>query len=139
MKNHILIAHENVNPFSCELCNKSFSNPGNLTFHVKKFHETVKLVTNKAKKIFECSLCDKIYKSKGKLDFHNNQVHEKKLDYQCTVCSKQFSNEVILSRHIEQVHEKSSKVKCAFCESLVEKKYLKYHITSIHDQKKSLE
>ena len=58
-KQHLLL-HDRDSKFQCKICNKSFSNNGNLSIH-EKSHSKVKFV---------CPLCDKSYSYKTNLTRH---------------------------------------------------------------------
>ena len=56
---------------------------------------------------------------------------------QCEICSKTFSHKSAIKYHITSVHEEKKPFKCKMCDhSYSEKGNLKRHISSVHEKKK---
>ena len=60
--------HEGIKDHKCELCDKYFSEKGNLDKHMKTVHEGIK--------DHKCKICDKSFSEKASLNKHMKSVHE---------------------------------------------------------------
>ena len=71
MNSHIASVHEARNSFKCNMCDKSFSQKGNMYLHVETVHE--------GRKAFKCDICDQCYSQKSNLKTHiaNNHSNAK--------------------------------------------------------------
>ena len=67
--------------FSCEICEKKFSQMKTLKKHVSSVHET---------ETFQCEICNIIFSKEAILKRHVSSVHENKL-FECEICDKTFS------------------------------------------------
>ncbi|CAL8141577.1 unnamed protein product [Orchesella dallaii] len=94
---------EEVRPFSCTLCDKSFK----FGFSLKR-HMTI----HGAPK-FLCEHCDKLYKTKELLKRHK-VVHSGTRPYNCKICNKFFMRQDDVQRHLKTVHKTKAEqeVKC---------------------------
>ena len=69
---------------------------------------------------------------------HIESVHEGKKFHKCDVCEKRYLDKYDLTRHVKTVHEgKIGKSKeCPFCHVYFQPKYLKKHISTVHEKQK---
>ena len=130
-----------------EICDKSFSNPGDLRKHVSQIDEE-KGKCNVCGKVFPvhlklhlkvhegqtlCETCGKSFPNPGDLRNHVSLVHDEK--GKCKVCGKYFSTPKNMRRHVEMVHEKIKNATCDHCGKLFsEKGGLKKHLNAYHYQ-----
>lgn len=78
----------------CDICDKSFSTPGNLITHQ---------IVHSDKRLFQCARCLKSFKQKGHLDAHR-KTHLAIKPFKCDICKKQFTSKHILAKHHELIH-----------------------------------
>lgn len=90
---HIKAQHSAANPYTCQLCGKSFSQPSALGRHMK-LHTAVKQYT--------CDECKKSFHILGYLRKHIFKVHCK--PYKCDACTKTFSDPLKLDEHQAKQH-----------------------------------
>merc|ERR1712008_562402 len=70
MVTHIASVHGGKKPFSCSICNSTFSYKAAMEKHITSVHE--------GKKDYQCPICDGNYKRKDKLKLHISTAHEGK-------------------------------------------------------------
>lgn len=85
--------HSAANPYTCQTCGKSFSQPSALGRH-RKLHTVDKQYT--------CDECKKSFHILGYLQKHILKVHCK--PYKCAACTKTFSDPVKLDEHQRKWH-----------------------------------
>ena len=87
-----------MNTFTCEICEESFS-----TNHYKKRHISI---DHGEEKSFECNVCDKGgFGTKRRLIIHIEKNHQGK-EHNCKACGKIFARFETLSQHIKNIHKK---------------------------------
>ena len=125
LKMHISSVHDKE-IFSCDECEKSFTNKSNLRRHYLSKH-------NFDSKKFECDLCQTTFTENSTLKRHLESVHEK-VTVSCDQCDKEFSLNSI-RWHKRIVHE-GIKYDCNKCEKVFKYKHsLDKHIRSYHEGK----
>ena len=72
--------HTNEKPYECDVCEKRFSDSGNLKKHMR-------IHTNE--KPYECDVCDKAFRQSGHLKTHM-RIHTNEKPYECDVCERRF-------------------------------------------------
>ena len=102
---------EGVKKFSCDLCEKKFSQKVNLKKHVLKIHEGIKQ--------FKCEICKKLFSQKVNFESHQH----------CQICGKAVSNENVLKRHMLKFHES---IKVENCEKNKSEKKFSRHKNKIN-------
>jgi len=147
METHNSRIHQGKYPFTCEDCNKIFSDGVALRFHVKqlhslhdrvmcqickdksfltkerlKFHEYANHPELRGAK-FHCVECDLTFKNyyyfrDHKIDFHPELVKSK--DHKCHECNKTYKKINQLTSHQERIHSSSreKKYRCSLCPAL---------------------
>ena len=81
-----------------ELCEKTFTQHGNLSRHMKTLHEGLKHSYELC-----CDKCEKTFTQHGSLSRHKKTVHEG-LRYSCEYCQDKLSQSCKLSQHITNFH-----------------------------------
>ena len=93
---------------TCDICQQSYSNPGNLRVHVNSVH--------KGLKDFQCEYCMAEYLSSSQLTKHIKNVHEKIKDViKCDNCGESMINEKSLQLHTKIVHRGFKRNQCELC------------------------
>lgn len=83
-----MVTHTGVKPFTCKICNTSFTQSGSLATHVRK-HDDFKEQNSKkkasTKETHLCPLCGKIFNKAFSLTVHVRR-HTGDKPYKCTSC-----------------------------------------------------
>ena len=131
LKRHIDGVHLKKQDHQCSECGKSFSQKGNLNWHLN----TKSCSIYKSKKSCNCDICGKDFISNYILKRHIDGVHLKKKDHKCSECGKGFSQKKDLDWHLKN---KSCSIYkhflCEFCGKSIGQKITLYrHIRFIHE------
>ncbi|XP_078537977.1 uncharacterized protein LOC144823354 [Lissotriton helveticus] len=141
--------HKGERPFHCNICEKSFTQKGNLLQHQsvhtgekpyhctvcsKPFTHKVTLVrhqrTHTGERPYHCTVCSKPFSRKAHLVLHQ-RTHTGERPYHCTVCSKPFSQKTNLVLH-QRTHTGERPFHCTVCSKRFSRKaYLVQH-QSVH-------
>ncbi|XP_078502533.1 uncharacterized protein LOC144758026 [Lissotriton helveticus] len=96
--------HKGERPFHCNVCEKSFTQEGNLLKH-QRIHT--------GERPYHCTLCSKSFSRKWTLVRHQS-VHTGERPYHCTVCSKGFTLKASLVLH-QRTHTGERPYHCTVC------------------------
>ena len=116
--------HDKSKPFSCNVCDRAFSERYKMKNHINIVH--------KGEKIFKCAICEISFSGKGNLNVHVSSVHQMKKPFKCDVCSKCYTTNNSLIKHIASIHE-NQKYDCEMCDKIFTgTSCLNRHIRSVH-------
>ena len=90
--------------FKCQICEKKFSNKGNLNQHMN--------IHNKSKS-FKCDVCFKVFNQKSNLAQHY-KTHTGEKPFACQVCDRKFAVKSALVQH-QVTHSDVRSFKCSIC------------------------
>jgi hypothetical protein len=128
-QNTKLITEKEKKAFKWSICDKRFSQKGNLKTHVASFHER--------KRAFKCGICDERFSQNGSLKRHMISRHEsrKSLDgnkpFKCFICNYSCYDKSDLKKHFDSVHEGKKAFKCEMCgKRFSQKGHMNRHIAS---------
>ena len=108
MKRHISMVHENSKPFSCDICQKSFSLNFQLADH-KESHQELEM---------KCDHCENRFPTKKRLKQHIQSKHKPKVPVvrtTCIICKKTLFDTATLNRHNRLIHSKERPFPCKSC------------------------
>ena len=110
--------HERNKPYSCPLCDYSFSKSGNLQRHIESVHEGKKIsLDHKREKPNACSHCSAAFYKKSDLRNHIDRVHEKKKPHKCSSCDYSAASKGDVNKHFRKSHENLKEDGNVFSES----------------------
>ena len=146
--------------FTCNVCEYSFSQKGNLKLYVELVQEGKKPTKNdrekhvdlvhEKKRPFKCEICNKHFIKKSHMKEHVEIVHENKKLFKCGICDYGSSRRGDLKRHVVSAHEEKKHVvsahgemkvlKCKLCPFICSTRYfMKKHVESVHENEKPIE
>ena len=124
---HSLVEVEKHKKFSCNYCDKAFSQSGTLNRHVKTLHMRVKgdMQNSNSNQIetdvihFEDSHFTAVTENPVLDNLYMGQIMEEEAEptktFKCYHCEKSFSQSGTLNRHIKSVHE-GIRYQCDYCD-----------------------
>ena len=146
--NHVESLQEEIR-YNCSMCDKSFTQIGQLNAHIKAVHEKknpkdllndqIKKEKKKIKSL-KCLLCGKTFSNSSHLKVHTESVHEG-IKVICPICGIATSSKDGLKKHHRTVHlgikrkENNKKNMCPICAKMLTCS-LKVHIEMVHEGKK---
>lgn len=117
---------------TCNICNKTFDKPKNLSEHIRLQHKAdgklnkcdicnkefinVSLLKNHVKthnKCFKCNFCELVFSSRYNLETHS-VVHTKARNFMCDVCNKTYTTKTSLKNH-KATHSDARNFECDHC------------------------
>eukprot|EP00088_Acartia_fossae_P057678 TRINITY_DN6730_c0_g1_i10.p1 TRINITY_DN6730_c0_g1~~TRINITY_DN6730_c0_g1_i10.p1 ORF type:complete len:285 (-),score=21.46 TRINITY_DN6730_c0_g1_i10:554-1408(-) len=105
LQTHIRRIHSKFKPFTCEDCNKQFSESCDLKQHMS--------VHGKGK-LYSCEDCGRQFKYRKDISVHRNRDHLGESTHFCPVCGKGFYSATDLTRHF-RTHSKEKPYQCKNC------------------------
>ncbi|KAG5684770.1 hypothetical protein PVAND_013983 [Polypedilum vanderplanki] len=118
--------HNNIRPFKCNECEKTFYCKQLLRLHKSSIHTNIKV---------KCDQCDKFFPSARALYAHTLR-HKNQDRYVCEMCEKKFNNSNSLKRHMA-IHSGVREFVCTICGVGFYRKFnLDVHIKNVHHQTK---
>lgn len=98
--------HDAMKRYSCENCNKIFTDPSNLQRHIRSQHVGARCHT--------CTECGKTFATSSGLKQHQH-IHSSIKPFQCEVCLKAYTQFSNLCRHKRMHADCRQQIKCKDC------------------------
>ena len=131
--------NQEIKPFSCKYCDKSFFQVHEVKKHIK-IHKFISEVNDEATEKLSSKKGDEKNLKKRKQSLQENESEESKrqcTELMCDTCKKQYTRKQDLQRHIASVHEGLKPFSCQSCDSkFPNNQNLKKHIATVHEGKK---
>ena len=96
--------HSGEKPYTCNICEKGFTNSSYLTKHMR---------THSGEKPYTCNLCEKGFTQQNSLTIHI-RIHSGEKPYTCNICEKGFTQHGNFTRHMK-LHRGEKPHKCSVC------------------------
>ena len=96
--------HDGKNPFSCPICEGSYSDNFNLQRHIRLVQQHIENI-HEGKKSFGCTICNVRVSQKGDANRHVEIIHGGKKAFTCSICDYKFSQKGSLNLQIKRQHE----------------------------------
>ena len=105
---HIMLVHDKVRKFFCDLCDFSSLKRSAMEIHMWKRHMPVTV---------KCKLCTFQTKTACLLKSHVKNLHDsnRQKDNVCHICNRAFYKKSYLQEHISRIHKKEKNVSCEIC------------------------
>ena len=100
------ITHESGRRFSCEHCDRCFTDPSNLQRHIRSQHHGARC--------HACTDCGKTFATSSGLKQHQH-IHSSVKPFQCEVCLKAYTQFSNLCRHKRMHADCRQQIKCNDC------------------------
>ncbi|XP_078536384.1 uncharacterized protein LOC144822549 [Lissotriton helveticus] len=113
--------HKEKRPFHCNICEKSFTQKGNLLQHQS---------VHTGEKPYHCTVCSKPFSQKANLVRHQ-RTHTEEQPYHCIECSKHFSQKASLVLH-QRTHTGERPFHCTMCSKRFSRKATLVQHQSVH-------
>lgn len=119
----MISVHENRHPFKCGVCQKAFSQPGNLQTHLS-IHQTFRA--------YACTDCKQSFTQLGNLKSHCKNKHASVLYLSCGICLLSFNNSKELVHHIKGCRSMNT-YRCELCNNVfIDPSDLHLHTQTMH-------
>ena len=135
MLRHTREIHEYRRDHKCDICDKTFKRPVQLTAHKAYIHESdsQRQLGKNVPEDLKCETCNESFITRSDFKDHIKRIHEKRKILTCKVCDKTFTLTASLYTHLRLVHQSKS-FKCETCEkTFATRNYLTQHIEEIHE------
>ena len=93
LKIHLREQHMGGKPYTCEFCEKTFTEAGSLKKH---------RIIHTGEKLYKCEICEKTFTQASALKTHR-RIHTGEKPYACEICGKSFNLNSNLLRH-KRIH-----------------------------------
>ena len=127
LEQHLRV-HDNLRPFICGVCDKTFQFKGSLKVHTETVHMKLKIHT--------CDKCGKAFSALSGLTYHKAVKHDigEKEKHACEICGETTYYKATLQKHMEIKHTDRTKITCPHCKNLfISQLTLDRHIKSQHE------
>ena len=118
---HFSTVHHKIKDFACHICPVKFATKRNLEQHIR---------THTGDKPFKCQYCPKQFTQGGSLARHE-MTHSGQKPFMCHLCPKGFVQKVHLNGHLKTHCD----VSCMFCDQVLHSRVeARHHIQQLHLQ-----
>ena len=134
LNRHIREVHENRRSHQCDLCQKTFKRPVQLSEHKEFSHNPNRQNSfmNNIPKDLKCSSCNESFTTSNDFKDHISRVHENRKILSCDLCLKTFTRPISLRCHVKSTH-KGENHKCEICHKTFNNTfYMKNHVKVVH-------